>query len=80
MGWFKVLQNANNAEGARESTRLSYKKHLRLAKRSDAGQAGTDDPHNMALYDALASRYVVRGRQGAEFNLWPELLPFQLMK
>lgn len=78
MGWFKNLFNIKNAEGCREAMRLSYQKHLRLARQ---GMVPTDDsPHYVGLYGALGSRYKTRGIPVMEVVIWAELVPFLLMR
>lgn len=74
MGIFnKIL---GNADGIRETTRDSYKKHVRMAESNPQ----TDDPiHWAGLYGAMASRYVASGNAQAEVYVWAELAPFLLM-
>jgi hypothetical protein len=79
MGFWHKLKNINNAEGIRESMRMSYDKHFRLAIEGKIPlNRGT--PHQTALYGALGSRYLVRGVPVdsviAEALIWTDLLPF----
>jgi len=78
MGWFNLFKNINSAEGAREAMRLSYKKHLDLARQGKIPSA--HNPCHTGLYGALGSRYKMRGMPVTEIVLWSELVPFLLMK
>jgi hypothetical protein len=72
-----MLRIAGTPEGCRESTRLSYDKHMRLALK---GKKKTDDsPHHTALYGALGTWYKIRQRPIVEHMVWGELIPFLLL-
>jgi len=76
-GWLKLIRLSGTPEGCRESTRLSYDKHLRLILK---GKKKTDDsPHHTALYGALATWYAIRQQPVIEHILWGELTPFLLL-
>jgi hypothetical protein len=75
MGLLDMLKNLNNAEGIRESMRVSYDKHLRKAHSGAIGAPDTTPAH-CALYGALGTRYMSRGRLAAEPMVWAELAPF----
>jgi hypothetical protein len=68
------------ADGARWAMRMSYRKHVDLAK---SGSIKCDDPHSAGLFGALGTRYKLLGRvpNGAvsEVVLWGELAPFLAM-
>jgi hypothetical protein len=75
--WLKALRVFGTPEGCRESTRLSYIKHLRGARQ---GKGPKDElHHHVALYGALGSWYTVRGLRVHEASLWGELAPFLLL-
>jgi hypothetical protein len=79
MGFWHKLKNINNAEGIRESMRMSYDKHFKLAMNSKISlNSGT--PHQAALYGALGSRFLVSGvpvdNAVTEMLIWADLLPF----
>lgn len=73
MGFLKMFRNITNAEGARESIRLSYLKHYRLAR------ANGIVPHGTALFGALGSRRKAAGMLPPEAVLWAEVAPFVCM-
>jgi hypothetical protein len=79
MGFWHKLKNINNAEGIRESMRMSYDKHFKLAMNGKI--PGT--PHQAALYGALASRFLVSGvpvdNAITEMLIWADLLPFMYL-
>jgi hypothetical protein len=79
MGFWHKLKNINNAEGIRESMRMSYDKHFKLAMNGKIPLNDTT-PHRIALYGALGSRYLVCGVPVdsviAEALIWTDLLPF----
>ncbi|UCC31575.1 MAG: hypothetical protein JSU86_04710 [Phycisphaerales bacterium] len=75
MGFWDLLKNINNAEGIRESMRMSYDKHYNQAQ-SGQGSAPDTTPAQYALYGALASRYQVDGLNPPEMTVWAELAPF----
>lgn len=78
MGWWKMLTNVNNAEGIREAMRMSYGKHLNLARSGEGPADGTPD-HHVGLYGALATRYRLRGASVPELSMWGSLAPFLAM-
>jgi len=79
MGFWHQLKNINNAEGIRETMRMSYSKHLKLAKRGDIPIHDTT-PHKIALWGAMGSRFRVSGvpvdNVLAEAIIWADILPF----
>lgn len=75
MGLLNMLMNLNNAEGIRESMRMSYDKHLGKAHSGAIGAPDTPPAH-CALYGALGTRYQAGGRVPPELKLWAELAPF----
>ena len=75
MTFWNMLKNLNNAEGIRESMRMSYDKHLKKAQ-SGAMSAPDTTPGQFALYGALATRYQTAGTSPPEPILWAELAPF----
>jgi len=79
MGLLNMLKNLNNAEGIRESMRMSYDKHLRKAH-SGAIAAPDTTPAHCALYGALGTRYMSEGRLPPESILWGELAPFLALR
>jgi hypothetical protein len=79
MGFWHQLKNINNAEGIRETMRMSYDKHLKLAQNGKIPLNG-ETPHRTALYGALGSRFRVSGvpvdNVIAEALIWADLMPF----
>jgi len=79
MGFWHQLKNINNAEGIRETMRMSYDKHFKLAMKGKIPLSG-ETPHRIALYGALGSRFRVSGvpvdNVIAEAVVWADLLPF----
>jgi len=78
MGFWNLICNLNNADGIREAMRLSFDKHLRLARE---GKAGNPDvtPLQVALFGAMASRFMVSGVEvtpETEPTIWADLAPF----
>lgn len=73
----KAFRTFGTPEGCRESTRLSYEKHLRGALQGK-GPTG-EPPNNVALYGALGSWYSVRRQRIHEVSLVAELTPFLLL-
>ena len=80
MGFWHQLRNLNNAEGIRESMRMSYDKHLKLATEGRIRFLTPTTPHRTALYDAMGTRYMASGvpidNATAEMLIWADLLPF----
>lgn len=74
MGVLKMLRNRNNAEGTRESIRMSYRKHVNMAR--SGRLPAVDAPHVIGLFGALASRYRVMGKESSEPSIYSELAPF----
>lgn len=72
--WTKLF---GGTEGCREAMRESYEKHVREARRE--GIKGSS-PHEVGLYGALGTRYIVRGTPVAEVILRGEIAPFLVMK
>ncbi len=81
MGFLKALLYSfwPNAEGVREAMRISYAKHLRLAKTGRIPVPEGIRPHEVALYGSLASRYRALGQVWTEIELWADLAPFLQM-
>jgi tetratricopeptide (TPR) repeat protein len=78
MKWIKLLWNINNPEGCRQAVRISYQRHLRVARaRSKPGD--NLSPHHFGLYGALSARYKKRGLPVTEGIIRAELIPFLLM-
>lgn len=77
MGFWHQLRNINNAEGIRETMRISYDNSLKLAVKSGLRRSSNVARH-FALFGALESRYLVSGvpTENAEKLIWAELLPF----
>lgn len=80
MGFWHQFKNINNAEGIRETMRMSYDKHFKLAMNGKIPLSAGTTPHLAALYGALGSRFVVSGvpvdNAVAEILIWADLLPF----
>ncbi len=68
----------DNKERCRNFVRSAYNKAFADAARGTAG--GTASPHEVGLYSALGNFYVFRGMRVGDMELWPELLPFLLMR
>lgn len=73
MSFWDVL--IGNAKGVRETMQRSYERHLRRAQ-SGAFRAPDYTPHQMALYDTLATRYQAAGQSPSPPTLCAELAPF----
>lgn len=80
MGFWHQFKNINNAEGIRETMRMSYDKHLKLTMKGKMPLSAGTTPHSVALYGALGSRFRVSGIPVnnfiAEALIWADLLPF----
>jgi len=66
-------------EGILSAMRISYEKHLMLARMGKIG-VSSDPPHYTALFGALGTRNQVCGLSINEIELWFELSPFLYMK
>ena len=75
MGFKELVKNINNAEGIRESMRMSYDKHRRQAQSSQISARDTS-PAQCGLYGALSTRYQADGLNPPEVTVWAELAPF----
>lgn len=78
MGWNKLLKNADNADGCRESVKMSYNRHYKGALRGE-GPPG-EDPHFIALASALKVRRKLVGNYSCEAKIIIEIIPFLLME
>lgn len=72
-----MLRNANNADSTRESIRVAYRKHVKLARTGRI--PSVDSTHSIGLFAALASRYRVMGKEFSEPAIYAELAPFLCM-
>lgn len=79
MGWFKILRNLGKPEGRREAMRMSYQKHVGLAKSGRMPTVADDPPEHIGLFGALKSFYLTHGVERTDIDIWPELVPFLLM-
>jgi hypothetical protein len=74
MGIFKLLFNANKAEGIREAMRMAYRNCRRQAERgalpSDHGL------HMSGMLGAIGSRIAVNGLPVTSIAIWHEVAPF----
>ena len=67
------------SEGIYAAMRMSYEKHLKLARKGKIG-VPSDPPHYTALFGALATRNQVCGVSIDEVTVWLELSPFLYME
>ncbi len=81
MDWLRSLKLLfiwNHAKGCREAMKLSYKKHFGLFLDGKAPET-VNSAHGAGLYGALGTRYKASGIPFWEGDIWPQLVPFQIM-
>lgn len=76
MGFLKMFFNVFNAEGIRETMRMSYRKHMKGA--SSAGFE-PEEHHFSSIYGALVTRYRLSGQAVNEISHMGEISPFLCM-
>ncbi len=78
MGFLKMMLNAGNADGIRESMRMSYKRSRKQAERGDLPL--DFGPHVSGLLGAMGSRMAVNNIPVTPVVLWHEVAPFALIR